>query len=56
MKSIVIEAENTAPRFNGVFLEYAQSRGFLVDAARVRTPTDKAWVSHCTSWVGSDSY
>ena len=41
MKSIVIEAENTAPRFNDVFLEYAQSRGFVIDAARVATPTDK---------------
>ena len=41
MKSIVIEAENTAPRFNDTFMEYAQSRGFVIDAARVRTPTDK---------------
>ncbi|MHB1511551.1 MAG: transposase [Acidimicrobiales bacterium] len=49
MSSIVVEAENTAPRFNDVFLEYAQSRGFLVDAARVATPTDKAHASDCTS-------
>jgi hypothetical protein len=41
MKSIVIVAENTAPRFNDTFMEYAQSRGFVIDAARVRTPTDK---------------
>ena len=40
MRSIVIEAENTAPRFSDVFIEYAQDRGFLIDAARVRTPTD----------------
>ena len=51
MKSIVIEAENCAPRLNDVFMEYAQARGFMVDAARVRTPTDKALASHCTSWV-----
>ncbi len=49
MASIVVHAENTAPRFNDVFLEYAQDRGFVIDAARVRTPTDKALVSHCTS-------
>lgn len=55
MRSIVIEAENTAPRLNDVFLEYAQSRGFVVDAARVATPTDKGCASHCTSWVGSDT-
>ena len=41
MKSIVIMAENTAPRINDTFMEYAQSRGFVIDAARVATPTDK---------------
>ena len=41
MASVVVKAESTAPRFNDVFLEYAQSRGFVVDAARVATPTDK---------------
>jgi hypothetical protein len=35
MKSIIVKAENTAPRFNDVFLEYAQSRGFVVDAVVV---------------------
>jgi hypothetical protein len=52
MGSIVVEAENTAPRFNDVFFEYAQSRGFSIDAARVATPTDKGCVAYCTSWVG----
>ena len=51
MKSIVIEAENTAPRFNDVFLEYAQSRGFVIDAARVRTPTDKPRVERVVHYV-----
>jgi transposase len=51
MKSIVIEAENTAPRFNDVFLEYAQSRGFVVDAARVRTPTDKPRVERVVAYT-----
>jgi transposase len=50
MKSIVIVAEHTAPRLNDTFMEYAQSRGFVIDAARVRTPTDKVLVSHCTSY------
>ncbi|HVE45646.1 MAG TPA: hypothetical protein VNA57_02705 [Acidimicrobiales bacterium] len=49
MGSIVVKAENTAPRFDDVFFEYVQSRGFVVDAARVATPTDKALVSYCTS-------
>ena len=51
MKSIVITAENTAPRFNDVFIEYAQSRGFLIDAARVRTPTDKPRVERVVQFV-----
>jgi transposase len=51
MKSIVIEAENTAPRFNDVFFEYAESRGFVIDAARVRTPTDKPRVERVVQYV-----
>jgi transposase len=51
MASIVIEAENTAPRFNDVFLEYAQDRGFMIDAARVRTPTDKPRVERVVQYV-----
>jgi hypothetical protein len=51
MKSIVIVAENTAPRFNDTFMEYAQSRGFSIDAARVRTPTDKPRVERVVQYV-----
>ena len=51
MRSIVIEAENTAPRFNDTFIEYAQSRGFAVDTARVRTPTDKPRVERVVHYV-----
>jgi len=51
MKSIVITAENTAPGFNDVFLEYAQSRGFVIDAARVATPTDKPRVERVVQYV-----
>ena len=38
MRSIVVHAEHTAPRFNDTFIEYAQARGFVIDAARVATP------------------
>ena len=51
MATIVTKADKLAPRFNDTFLEYSQSRGFSIDAARVATPTDKALSSHCTSWV-----
>ncbi len=34
-------ANATEPRFKQAFVEYAQARGFAIDAARVRTPTDK---------------
>ncbi len=51
MKSIVITAENTAPRINDTFMEYAQSRGFVIDAARVATPTDKPRVERVVHYV-----
>ena len=56
MSPIVTEAENTAPRFNDVFLEYAQSRGFLIDAARVATPTDKPRVERAVPYVRSNFF
>lgn len=56
MASIVVKAENTAPRFNDVFLEYAQSRGFVVDAARVATPTDKARVERTVPYVRNNFF
>lgn len=56
MGSIVVKAENTAPRFNDVFLEYAQSRGFVVDAARVRTPTDKPRVERVVPYVRNNFF
>lgn len=56
MRSIVVKAENTAPRFNDVFLEYAQSRGFLIDAARVATPTDKPRVERTVPYVRNNFF
>jgi transposase len=41
MEAIVDKADSLEPRFNQAFVEYSQSRGFLIDPARVRTPTDK---------------
>ena len=34
MRTIVIDSDPVAPRFNAAFLEYAQARGFVVDLAR----------------------
>jgi transposase len=56
MRSIVVTAENTAPRFNDAFLEYAQERGFVIDAARVRTPTDKPRVERVVPYVRSNFF
>jgi transposase len=56
MASIVVKAENTAPRFNDVFLEYAQSRGFAIDAARVATPTDKPRVERAVPYVRNNFF
>jgi transposase len=52
LSPVVDKANPLEPRFNQAFVEYAQARGFLVDAARVRHPQDKGCVAHCTSMVG----
>jgi transposase len=41
MSAIVDKADNIEPRINDTFMEYAQSRGFHIDTARIRHPTDK---------------
>jgi len=41
LSPVVTKADATEPRFNDTFIEYAQARGFLIDAARVRHPKDK---------------
>jgi transposase len=56
MSAIVVDADATEPRFTDAFVEYSQSRGFNIDAARVRKPCDKGCVSHCTSVVGCGSH
>ncbi len=56
MSSIVTAAENTAPRFNDTFLEYAQARGFVIDAARVATPTDKPRVERVVPYVRNNFF
>jgi transposase len=51
MSSVVERADPIAPRLNQAFVEYAQSRGFLVDPARVRKPTDKPKVERTVPFV-----
>jgi transposase len=41
MEAVVDKADPLEPRINKAFVEYAQARGFVIDPARVRTPTDK---------------
>jgi transposase len=51
MKTVVVRAHATAPRLHDAFSEYAQSRGFFVDLARVRSPQDKARVENHVAYV-----
>lgn len=51
MKAIVAEADAVQPKLSDAFTEYAQARGFEVDPARVRAPTDKARVERSLSYV-----
>lgn len=51
MATIVTRADSLAPSFNQAFVEYAQSRGFVIDPARVRSPQDKPRVERTVAFV-----
>ena len=51
MSTVVTTADRTEPRLNQAFVEYAQARGFVIDPARVRTPTDKPRVERTVPFV-----
>ena len=51
LKAIVDQADPLNPRINPTFLEYAQARGFVIDPARVRKPTDKPRVERMVQFV-----
>lgn len=50
---VVTKADPLEARFNEAFVEYAQSRGFVIDPARVATPTDKPRVERMVQFVRS---
>lgn len=49
--TMVLKADPKSPVLNRAFAEYAQSRGFLPDPARVRHPQDKARVENQVAHV-----
>lgn len=51
LSAVVDKANPTEPRLNQAFVEYAQARGFLIDAARVRHPQDKPRVERTVAYV-----
>ncbi len=51
LKAIVERSDALEPRLNQAFVEYAQSRGFVVDPARVRSPQDKPRVERVVPFV-----
>jgi transposase len=48
---IVADADAVNPRFTAGWLDYAQARGFVTDAARVRSPKDKPKVERAVQYV-----
>ncbi len=50
-KAVVDRADPVNPRFNEAFLDYAQSRGFVADPARIRSPKDKPRVERAVPYV-----
>lgn len=55
-KAIVILADPLGARIAPAFLEYSQSRGFLVETTRVRSPKDKARVERAVQTVRDDCF
>jgi len=51
LKAIVTEADPCHPRLCEGFVEYAESRGFIIDPARVGHPTDKPRVERTVAYV-----
>jgi transposase len=51
LSPVVNKADAVAPRFTDAFVEYAQSRGFVIDPARVRHPRDKPRVERTVTYV-----
>jgi transposase len=51
MAGIVDKADALEPRINQAFCEYAQARGFVIDACRVRHPQDKPKVERVVPYV-----
>ena len=56
LAAVVEEADSLDPRFNRAFVEYAQARGFVIDPARVRTPTDKPRVERVVPFVRNSMF
>lgn len=56
MKAIVDKADATDPRLNDSFREYAESRGFVVDPTRIRSPCDKPRVERCVPYARSNFF
>jgi transposase len=56
MKAIVDKADATDPKLNDAFREYAESRGFVVDPTRIRSPRDKPRVERCVPYARSNFF
>ncbi len=55
-KAIVACADPLGPKIVPGFLEYTQSRGFVVDTTRIRSPRDKARVERAVRPVRDDCF
>ncbi|WP_163861664.1 transposase family protein [Myxococcus eversor] len=55
-KALVVTADALGARVTPAFLEYAQARGFHVDAARARSPQDKGRVERSVPTVRDDCF
>jgi len=56
LSPVVSAADPVKPKLSEAFLEYMQARDFVLDAARIRSPKDKARVERQVQYVRNDFY
>lgn len=56
LSAVVNKADRLYPRLNETFLEYAQARGFAVDACEVRSPTQKPRVERAVHYCRQSGF
>jgi transposase len=56
LRAVIDRADRLHPTINATFLEYAQGRGFVVDACEIRSPTQKSRVERAVPYCRESGF